>query len=90
MKIGGKLKEEFLDNDHNLSLSLRYGGNCKSGNKPGQNDLKPNFRSTRLLTLCLFVILLCFVTFRPELKEYTPNNKNTCNVYYNKIPNHTM
>ena len=32
VKIGGKLKEEFLDNEtQSLSLSLRYGSDHKSG-----------------------------------------------------------
>ena len=50
-----------------------------------QNIVKPNFGSARLLTLHIVIILLRFVTFHPELKEYILDNKNVCYVYYNII-----
>ena len=79
VKISGKLKEEFLDNEtRSFPLSLRYGGNR-------QTKRKSNFCLVRLLTLCLFIILLRFVTFCPELNEYIPNSEIMRYAYYNKI-----
>ena len=61
------------------SLSLTYGGARKgTWQELGWNDFTPlNYSSARLLSLRLFVILPCFMTFRSELKEYILDNE-TC------------
>ena len=83
-KIGVNL-QEFLDNKTQFSLSLKIWRQPKKWQELRRNKLKPNFSSARLPTLRLFVILLCFVTFRSELKEYIPDNEIMRYVYYNKI-----
>ena len=82
MKICEKL--EFLNNEtQSFPYLLDMVATVKVART--RNDAKPNFGSARLLTLCLFVILLRFMTFRPELKEYILNNEIVSYTYYNKI-----
>ena len=77
------MREEFLNSETQSFPHLLDMVATIKWQELGRNDFKPNFGSTRLLSLRLLVILPLFVTFRPEPKEYILDIKNMRYIYYN-------
>ena len=83
-EVGGKLKEEFLDNETQCFLYLLDMVATVKVARTRTEHLQTKFRLSQVY-VCLFAILPCFVTFHPELKEYISNIENVHCVYYNKV-----